>query len=147
MSKSRFVIGSSLRALAHVALSGILEPTAPFVKMGTCAMAAGAANLRGSTISKLSVLIFSSLLRMALKKRPEVVEGMPHSSKLKFEAWDNECVRFLSNLKQLTTSEAENGQTNCVGLPASSPSNLIPNVEPKEFELEGKNGGHNPAKS
>ena len=57
--------------------------------MGTCAMAAGAANLRGSTISTLSVLIFSSLLKIALKKRLEVAEGMPHSSKLKFEAWDN----------------------------------------------------------
>ena len=70
-------------------LSGILEPTAPFVKMGTCAMAAGAANLRGSTISKLSVLICSSLFRMALRKRLEVLEGIPQSNKLKFEAWDS----------------------------------------------------------
>ena len=76
-----------------------------------------------------------------------MAEGMPQSNKLKFEAWDNECVKFLSNLKQLTTSKAENGQTNCIGFPASSPSNSIPNVEPKAFELEEKNGGQSPAKS
>ena len=42
-------------------------------------MAAGAANLHGSTISKLSVLIFSSLLKMALKKE-RVREGWIHHS-------------------------------------------------------------------
>jgi len=72
MFRSRSVIGSCLRDLAHVALSGILEPVAPSVKMGTCAMAAGEASLRGSTISKLSVLICSSLFNMALNSFPAI---------------------------------------------------------------------------
>ena len=41
ISRSKLVIGSSFRNFFCTLLSGILDPTAPLVKAGTCSMAAG----------------------------------------------------------------------------------------------------------
>ena len=67
ISINKLVIGSSVRALDQIWLSGILDPIAPLEKVGICAMAAGAAHCLGIEIAKLSEFIASSLWSNALK--------------------------------------------------------------------------------
>ena len=62
MSKSILVMGSLRKALIHTSLSGILDPMAPLVNIGTLAVAAGADILLGAMISKFSSRFCSNFL-------------------------------------------------------------------------------------
>ncbi len=69
--------------------SGIREPTAPLVKRGTMATAAGAWLSDGSCNSKFSVRIESRRVKTVLKIDDEVRAGMPQLSSEKFAGCDN----------------------------------------------------------
>ena len=84
ISRSKLVIGSSFKAFFHTLLLVILDPTAPLVKSGACAMAAWADQREGSKISKFSLRILSSRLSIASSRTSEVLEGTPQSKRQKF---------------------------------------------------------------
>ena len=118
---------SSVKALDHTQLSGILDPIAPFTKVGMHAVAAGAEICLGIEISKLSALTASNLPRIAPINSLEVADDMPQSIKQTFSGCDKKYVTSLSSLKQLVTLYADIGLINV----SSSTTNSMPNVEAK----------------
>ena len=140
ISNNKLVIGSSVRAFAQRRLSGTVDPTAPFTKVGIKAVAAEAATCFGIENSKFSSLIASNRLRIAPKNNREVVRGIPQSIRQKFSGCDKEYVTSLSSLWQLATSKAETGRTNL----SPSQSNSIPNVDANALLFDAQKGGHKP---
>ena len=140
ISNNKLVIGSSGRAFAQRRTSGIVDPTAPFTKVGIKAVTAGAATCFGIEISKYSSLTASSLLKIALKNNREVARGIPQSIRQKFSGCDKEYVTSLSSLWQLAISKADTGRTNL----SPSQLNSIPNVDANALLFDAQKGGHKP---